>query len=550
MNKYRNLIRRVAYLESLLFEGKQDQENLLNFLGQDYYDKYNLIKNKITDPEYKDIYKLMKKDIADVEDYIDNLEKKQSNMDLRRKAKDSGAKLIYNRNGWKVYRITTYEAAVQYGKGTKWCITSKHDEGRWYFNNYIVNSDGGYYFYINTKNDNEKYCLILNKNGSIRSIWNAQDHELDIHEVRTETPDFPSVPTVLELSDNVDDYTLDNLSSGNLDLIRNTLRSGIDVNKLYNLNGDTSDAQTVLCFYSGFVKKYAVSIVEWLLENGADPNKSDMHGKTPLTIACSEGNTKAVELLLMHNANTNKTDRDGHTPLLLAINRNNIEVVRLLLDFDADVNILGIDGKTPLYIACEEGNAELVKLLLRYDADPEKGDTHSSRTPLLNAISSKRLDIAELLLKNGADPNNQLSDYVDTPLYLACRKQYKLGIELLLKYHADTNKQCCRSTPLIKLCEYEDPELIELLVRYGADVDAVPIGGSTPLTTSCSFGNLRNIEVLLNFGADVNKKDGKGSTPLSIACDTRNKEIINFLLRHGAKINNGVDRKLNELGLL
>ena len=39
MNKYRNLIRRVAYLESLLIEGKQDQEKLLNFLGQDYYDK-------------------------------------------------------------------------------------------------------------------------------------------------------------------------------------------------------------------------------------------------------------------------------------------------------------------------------------------------------------------------------------------------------------------------------------------------------------------------------------------------------------------------------
>ena len=56
MNKYRNLLRRVAYLESLLYEGKQDQEKLLNFLGKDYYDKYINIKNKIKDPEYKDIY--------------------------------------------------------------------------------------------------------------------------------------------------------------------------------------------------------------------------------------------------------------------------------------------------------------------------------------------------------------------------------------------------------------------------------------------------------------------------------------------------------------
>ena len=87
MNRYRNLLRRVAYLESLLYEGKQDQENLLKFLGQEYYDKYNLIKNKIKDPDYKDIYKLMKLDLDDVKDYIDVLSKKQSNTDLRRDAK-------------------------------------------------------------------------------------------------------------------------------------------------------------------------------------------------------------------------------------------------------------------------------------------------------------------------------------------------------------------------------------------------------------------------------------------------------------------------------
>lgn len=92
MNNYKNLLRRIVYLESLLFEGKQDQERLLNFLGQEYYDKYNRIKDKIQNPEYKDIYRMMKKDPSDVENYIDDF---QSNMDLRREAK-KGAKLIYN----------------------------------------------------------------------------------------------------------------------------------------------------------------------------------------------------------------------------------------------------------------------------------------------------------------------------------------------------------------------------------------------------------------------------------------------------------------------
>ena len=103
-------------------------------------------------------------------------------MDLRREAK-KGAKLISNQNGWRVYRITTYEAAVYYGSNTKWCITGRYDgfrdEGRSYFNDYIrdYDLDGGYYFCI--KNNTEKYCVLRRKNGKIQSIWDAADNDID-----------------------------------------------------------------------------------------------------------------------------------------------------------------------------------------------------------------------------------------------------------------------------------------------------------------------------------------------------------------------------------
>lgn len=59
-------------LENLIYESRQDQEILNDFLGDDYYNKYQAIKNKISDPEYKDVYKLIKKDPDEVKDYIDN----------------------------------------------------------------------------------------------------------------------------------------------------------------------------------------------------------------------------------------------------------------------------------------------------------------------------------------------------------------------------------------------------------------------------------------------------------------------------------------------
>ena len=221
---------RVRKLESLLLEGKRDQEILNNFLGDDYYNKYQAIKNKIRDPEYKDIYKIIKMDPDEVKKYIDSF---QSNRDIRRSKKSDGAELIYHDDMWKVYRITTYPAARLYGSGTRWCITGRyegHEErGEEYFNDYIEenNLDGGYYFYI--KNDGKtKFCLLREADGEINSIWNAADESFNEDDILLEEPDFPSVPGVFTPP------TIENtisLFSNNIALVKAALERGDDINK-------------------------------------------------------------------------------------------------------------------------------------------------------------------------------------------------------------------------------------------------------------------------------------------------------------------------------
>lgn len=199
--KLESLSRRVRVLENVIIEGKKDQEILKNFLGDEYFDKYNLIKSKIKDAEYKDIYKLVKKDIDDVKNYIDGFQSKSS---VKQKMKDSGATLIYDKDGWKVYKITTYKAAQLYGKGTKWCITGNYrgheEQGEEYFDAYIRSRklDGGYYFYIS--DDNDKYCLLKKKDGTIDSIWMANDKRTSSANILKVRPDFPSVPGVFEFN--------------------------------------------------------------------------------------------------------------------------------------------------------------------------------------------------------------------------------------------------------------------------------------------------------------------------------------------------------------
>lgn len=169
------LERRVSMLESIILEGKHDQEILQNFLGDDYYDKYLGIKNKIHDTEYKDIYKIIKKDPDDVKDYIDSF---QSNTSKIKSAK-SGAELVYNKNGWKIYRITTPEAAMVYGRNTAWCIASTHDYAKQedFFYYYIRPTDveKAYYFVIG---EEEKWCVLRKLDGSVKTIWSDDDTEV------------------------------------------------------------------------------------------------------------------------------------------------------------------------------------------------------------------------------------------------------------------------------------------------------------------------------------------------------------------------------------
>lgn len=181
MGYYTDLHKRIHALEAFIIEGKKDQEILRDFLGDEYYDKFTSVKAKIKDPDYKDIYKLIKKDPDEVKSYIDSI---KSNRDSRKADKSSGASLIYSDSDWNVYRITSYKAAQLYGKGTKWCITGRfngyEEQGEEYFNYYIerYDLDGGYYFFISKKDPSKKYCLLRKDSGKIHSIWDAADDDL------------------------------------------------------------------------------------------------------------------------------------------------------------------------------------------------------------------------------------------------------------------------------------------------------------------------------------------------------------------------------------
>lgn len=103
----------------------------------------------------------------------------------------------------------------------------------------------------------------------------------------------------------------------------------------------------------------------------------------------------------------------------------------------------------------------------------------------------------------------------------------------LLDRGANVNERTyCNRTPLH--CN-KNVDIIEFLLKNGADIDVKDAGGYTPLAL-CRFPLFwtKKMEILLNYGADVNCRNNENETPLHFI---HNDEEIMLLLQHGANVN-------------
>jgi uncharacterized protein len=120
----------------------------------------------------------------------------------------------------------------------------------------------------------------------------------------------------------------------------------------------------------------------------------------------------------------------------------------------------------------------------------------------------------------------------------------------LLQQHVDVNaRQPDGSTALHWATHWDDLDLVDQLLRAGANPNAVNDLGVPPLSLACTNSSARTVARLLAGGADPDGTLRTGETALMTAARGGSIDIVQLLLAHHAKVN-AVERVRGQTALM
>ncbi|TNN61254.1 Ankyrin repeat family A protein 2 [Liparis tanakae] len=99
-----------------------------------------------------------------------------------------------------------------------------------------------------------------------------------------------------------------------------------------------------------------IAVVEFLLQNGSDPNLLAKGRESALSLACSKGYTDIVKMLIDCGVDVNEYDWNGGAPLLYAVHGNHVRCVEILLESGADPTIESDSGFNAMDMAVAMGH--------------------------------------------------------------------------------------------------------------------------------------------------------------------------------------------------
>ncbi|KAI8512524.1 Multidrug resistance-associated protein 4 [Branchiostoma belcheri] len=190
-------------------------------------------------------------------------------------------------------------------------------------------------------------------------------------------------------------------------------------------------------------------------------------------------------------------DKYGLTALMSASQRGFSGIIDVLMKCGASVQEKNSSGKNCLMLACFAGHLEIVKQLRGYGCDWETRDLGGC-TAMHWACDGGHGQVVDWMIQDGAE--------VDV-------KDYKSGW-----------------TPLFRVAALNgDPQIAQLLIQAGADVNRKDKDGKTPLMIAALNGHKKLVQLLVESGADFKVKNEFGSRAVEMAHTFDRRPVVKYL---------------------
>lgn len=317
------------------------------------------------------------------------------------------------------------------------------------------------------------------------------------------------------------------------------------------------------CITGIYTGESSIEHLKELIRLGADVDRrmNDGKGHTALVqavvMSCPP---EVIELIAENTKNINAKVSDGHSAYSIALSlENNPNEKTNVQNIEAALSILESKGAVIDFVdLCKAASGERVRKAILNGADVNKPDS-SGITPLMMSIIANPTAGAFTALLTpfatdelmNADPSTRdvmMSAAVDlnardnngyTALDLAMKKCNVQATEILKSLGARANilRDKSRDEKFCRLCESGSIEDITSALKSWGYATAKDKSGKTPLMCAAEKNaDERVIQLLIDYGADVNAVTEKKSSALHFAGDNTNPKVAEILVKAGANL--------------
>ncbi|KAF4957436.1 hypothetical protein FSARC_11311, partial [Fusarium sarcochroum] len=305
-------------------------------------------------------------------------------------------------------------------------------------------------------------------------------------------------------------------------------------------------------FLSEFPTGVWVSIVNtFIFELGEYSSRAEL-----LYVLAERGHSSLIRTILNGDCiidGTSEGDRYRY-PLIAAMARGHKDSVIALLGLssevcDGDDITKGLTGEiyayagthTPFSWACQQGHLGIAKVMVERGVCKDETD-EQGWTLLMNASHKGCIGIARWLVDDGA--NVHVTSKGETAISLASAYGHVEIVDLLLKTGANPDDCGPRGRPILSLAAGGGHlGVVRLLLKKGANADSQNDDGQRALHLAAERGDTEALmEELLKHGADIHACDLVGETCLfkaakwSKSTKWDSTATMKFLVNHGADI--------------